>query len=146
MLISSVKLLEENEDIRDYYQDICRYIIEDEAQDSSSVQQRLINILSAKHKNLIRCGDINQAITTTFTNADVKGFRKFIKESQDVNMNCSQRCCEGVWKLANELLLSAEQQNETKDAFFHILMQPVLFFEKLKMRSKKIRKQLSEFF
>lgn len=125
MLISSVKLLEENEDIRDYYQNICMYIIEDEAQDSSSVQQRLINLLSAKHKNLIRCGDINQAITTTFTNADVKGFRKFISESQDVSMNCSQRCCEGVWKLANSLLLSAEQHEETKDAFFHILMNPV---------------------
>ena len=125
MLISSVKLLEENEDIREYYQDICMYIIEDEAQDSSSVQQRLINLLSAKHKNLIRCGDINQAITTTFTNADVKGFRKFIAESQNVTMNCSQRCCEGVWKLANELLLSAEQKEESKDAFFHILMNPV---------------------
>ena len=125
MLISSVKLLEENDDIREYYQDICMYIIEDEAQDSSSVQQRLINLLSAKHKNLIRCGDINQAITTTFTNADVKGFRKFIAESQNVSMNCSQRCCEGVWKLANELLLSAEQKEETKDAFFHILMNPV---------------------
>lgn len=126
MLISSVKLLEENEDIRDYYQNICMYIIEDEAQDSSSVQQRLINLLSAKYKNLIRCGDINQAITTTFTNADVKGFRKFISESQDVSMNCSQRCCEGVWKLANSLLLSAEQHEETKDAFFHILMNPVV--------------------
>lgn len=125
MLISSVRLLEQNEDIRDYYQNICMYIIEDEAQDSSSVQQRLINLLSAKHKNLIRCGDINQAITTTFTNADVKGFRKFIAESQDVSMNCSQRCCEDVWKLANELLLSSEEQEETKDAFFHILMNPV---------------------
>ena len=125
ILISSVKLLEENEDIREYYQNICMYIIEDEAQDSSSVQQRLINLLSAKHKNLIRCGDINQAITTTFTNADVKGFRKFIAESQDVSMNCSQRCCEDVWKLANKLLLSAEQEEVTKDAFFHILMNPV---------------------
>ena len=125
MLISSVRLLEENEDIRDYYQNICMYIIEDEAQDSSSVQQRLINLLSAKHKNLIRCGDINQAITTTFTNADVKGFRKFIAESQNVSMNCSQRCCEDVWKLANELLISSEQDDETKDAFFHILMNPV---------------------
>lgn len=125
MLISSVKLLEDNEDIRDYYQNLCMYIIEDEAQDSSSVQQRLINLLSAKHKNLIRCGDINQAITTTFTNADVKGFRKFIAESQDVSMNCSQRCCEDVWKLANDLLLSSEEQEETKDAFFHILMNPV---------------------
>ena len=31
MLISSVKLLEENEDILKHYQDICHYIIEDEA-------------------------------------------------------------------------------------------------------------------
>lgn len=125
MLISSVKLLEENDDIREYYQDLCAYIIEDEAQDSSSIQQRLINILSAKHKNLIRCGDINQAITTTFTNADVKGFRKFITESQDVSMNCSQRCTKDVWALANNLLLSSEMREETKDAFFHILMNPV---------------------
>ena len=35
MLTSSVKLLEDNADIRAYYQDICHYIIEDEAQDSS---------------------------------------------------------------------------------------------------------------
>lgn len=125
MLISSVKLLEDNEDIRNYYQDLCAYIIEDEAQDSSSIQQRLINLLSAKHKNLIRCGDINQAITTTFTNADVKGFRKFIAESQDVSMNCSQRCTKDVWMLANNLLLSSEAREETKDAFFHILMNPV---------------------
>ena len=125
MLISSVRLLEDNEDIRNYYQDLCVYIIEDEAQDSSSIQQRLINLLSAKHKNLIRCGDINQAITTTFTNADVKGFRKFIAESQNVSMNCSQRCTKDVWLLANNLLLSSEMREETKDAFFHILMNPV---------------------
>lgn len=125
MLISSVKLLEENDDIRNYYQDLCAYIIEDEAQDSSSIQQKLINLLSAKHKNLIRCGDINQAITTTFTNADVKGFRKFIEQSQDVSMNCSQRCTKDVWTLANNLLLSSETRDETKDAFFHILMNPV---------------------
>ena len=75
ILIMSVKLLENNPDILEYYQNICEYIIEDEAQDSSGVQQRLIGLLSGKHKNLIRCGDINQAITTTFSNADVEGFR-----------------------------------------------------------------------
>ncbi len=125
MLISSVKLLEDNPDIREYYQDICEYIIEDEAQDSSSIQQRLINLLSAKHKNLIRCGDINQAITTTFSNADVEGFRKFIKESNNVSMNCSQRCTKDVWTLANNLVKWADSQNETKNAFFEIFMQPV---------------------
>lgn len=125
ILLMSVRLLEDNEDIRNYYQNICEYIIEDEAQDSSSVQQSLINLLSGKHRNLIRCGDINQAITTTFTNADVKGFRKFISESQQVSMNCSQRCSEDVWKLANTILLNSETQEETKEAFYHIIMQPV---------------------
>lgn len=125
MLISSVKLLENNEDIRKYYQNICHYIIEDEAQDSSSIQQRLINLLSAKYGNLIRCGDINQAITTTFSNADVEGFRKFIKESNNVSMNCSQRCTKDVWTLANNLVKWAENQTETKNAFFEIFMQPV---------------------
>lgn len=125
MLISSVKLLEDNPDIREYYQNICEYIIEDEAQDSSSIQQRLINLLSAKHNNLIRCGDINQAITTTFSNADVEGFRKFIKNSNNVSMNCSQRCTKDVWTLANNLVKWADTQNETKNAFFEIFMQPV---------------------
>lgn len=125
MLLSSVKLLEENADIRTYYQDICHYIIEDEAQDSSSIQQKLINILSAKYKNLIRCGDINQAITTTFSNADLAGFRKFIEESNSISMDYSQRCTKDVWTLANNLVKWADTQNETKNAFFNIFMHPV---------------------
>ena len=125
MLISSVKLLDDNADIRAYYQDICHYIIEDEAQDSSSIQQRLINLLSAKHKNLIRCGDINQAITTTFSNADVEGFRKFIKESNPVSMDCSQRCTKDVWTLANSLVNWADTQDGCQNAFYKIFMHPV---------------------
>lgn len=105
ILIMSVKLLENNPDILEYYQNICEYIIEDEAQDSSGVQQRLIGLLSGKHKNLIRCGDINQAITTTFSNADVEGFRKFIAEADTtVEMNHSQRCTQDVMTLANNLV------------------------------------------
>ena len=105
ILVLSVKLLENNPDILKYYQDNCEYIIEDEAQDSSSVQQRLIGLLSGKNKNLIRCGDINQAITTTFSNADVEGFRKFIKNANTtVEMNHSQRCTQDVMNLANKLV------------------------------------------
>ena len=105
ILIMSVKLLENNPDILEYYQNICEYIIEDEAQDSSGVQQRLISLLSGKHKNLVRCGDINQAITTTFSNADVEGFREFIKTAdKKVEMNHSQRCTQDVMTLANKLV------------------------------------------
>ena len=105
ILIMSVKLLEQNPDILAYYQGQCEYIIEDEAQDSSGVQQRLIGLLSGKHKNLIRCGDINQAITTTFSNADVEGFRSFIQNADTtVEMNHSQRCTQDVMNLANKLV------------------------------------------
>ena len=105
ILILSVKLLENNPDILEYYQNNCEYIIEDEAQDSSAVQQRLISLISGKYKNLIRCGDINQAITTTFSNADVEGFREFITDSQKtVEMNCSQRCSQDIMNLANKVV------------------------------------------
>ena len=105
ILIMSVKLLENNPDILEYYRSQCEYIIEDEAQDSSAVQQRLIGLLSGKHKNLIRCGDINQAITTTFSNADVEGFRNFIQNAdKTVEMNYSQRCTQDVMDLANKLV------------------------------------------
>ena len=126
MLLFSVKLLEENLDIREYYQEICHYVIEDEAQDSSAIQQKLIELLSAKHKNLIRCGDINQAITTTFSNADVEGFRKFIETSQTkISMDRSQRCTKDVWTLANNLICEAEARPETRNAFYKIFMSPV---------------------
>lgn len=126
MLLFSVKLLEENPDVLKYYQELCHYVIEDEAQDSSEIQQRLIELLSAKHKNLIRCGDINQAITTTFSNADVEGFRKFIQNSETrVSMDRSQRCTKDVWTLANSLITYAKTSPNTQNAFYEIFMRPV---------------------
>lgn len=123
ILILTVKLLENNPDILEHYQKQCEYIIEDEAQDSSPVQQKMITMLSGKYKNLIRCGDINQAITTTFTNADVEGFKRFIETSNRVNMNKSQRCSKGVWTLANDLV---KYGNSTDiKPFYEIFMAPV---------------------
>ena len=124
ILLLSVKLLEENPDILAYYQDICEFIIEDEAQDSSVVQQRLLKLLSGKHGNLIRCGDINQAITTTFSNADVEGFREFIATAQTrVSMNRSQRCAQGVMDCANNLVEYGKKV--LPSAFFDIQMRGV---------------------
>ena len=125
MLTGSVKILKENPDILAHYQEICEYIIEDEAQDSSSVQQELIALLSGKHKNIIRCGDVNQSITATFSNADVEGFRRFITENYNVSMNCSQRCTKDVWEFANNLVENSSQNDDTKDAFFKMFMAPV---------------------
>ena len=125
MLILAVKLLENNQDILNYYQNLCQYILEDEAQDSSKIQQRLINLLAGKYGNIVRCGDINQAITSTFTNADIEGFRHFIKNVKSVEMNHSQRCSEDIYNLANKLIDYSESETELNNAFYPIKMKGV---------------------
>ena len=123
LLFLSLKLLKENPDILSYYQDLVKIIIEDEAQDSSYVQQNLILLLGGKHKNIIRCGDINQAITSTFTNSDVEGFREFIKNSYNVQMDRCQRCATGVLDCANNVVKWA---NTTEfKPFSDLIMKPV---------------------
>lgn len=125
MLAFCVKILEENPDIASYYQEVCKYLIEDEAQDSSVIQQKLLSILSAKHKNLIRCGDINQAITATFTNADLDGFKQFLNDSENISMNRSQRCAKDIYTLANTLVAKIRDNIDLKNAFFDIEMRGV---------------------
>ena len=122
MLYYAVKILTEDKEILVYYQNICKYIIEDEAQDSSAIQQKLIRLLSGKHNNLVRCGDINQAITTTFTNSDTEGFKDFLNTSKKVEMNSSQRCAKPIFELANKLIKNISKEESLKPAFYEIEM------------------------
>lgn len=125
MLTGSVRILKENPDVLAHYQEICEYIIEDEAQDSSLIQQELISLLSGKHKNIIRCGDVNQSITSTFSNADVDGFRNFITQNYNVSMDCSQRCSKDVYECANKLVSLSLANKDSEKSFFKMFMNPV---------------------
>jgi DNA helicase II / ATP-dependent DNA helicase PcrA len=57
-------------------------VFEDEAQDSSPLQTTLLEILATQNgvQNLIRVGDPNQAINSTFTPADPVFFRSFCEQ------------------------------------------------------------------
>jgi DNA helicase II / ATP-dependent DNA helicase PcrA len=65
-------------------------VFEDEAQDSSPLQEKLLRQLAEIPErpdlppNLIRVGDPNQAINSTFTPADPKYFRKFCHECGEI--------------------------------------------------------------
>lgn len=122
MLYFAVKILEENKEILRYYQNICKYIIEDEAQDSTDIQQTLIKLLSGKHNNLVRCGDINQSITGTFTNSNIESFKNFLKSSIKVEMNSSQRCSMPIYTLANKLIKNVCEKDKNNKAFYPIEM------------------------
>ncbi len=134
MLNLAVELLEKKQDILGNYQNICQYIIEDEAQDSSPLQQKLISLLGAKNGNIIRCGDINQSITTTFTNSDVQGFKDFIEKSQKVEMVSSQRCSKPIYELANRLIETTQKIPGLKNSFYNIRIIPAEFNPKSNFR------------
>ncbi|NLF84221.1 MAG: ATP-dependent helicase, partial [Candidatus Gastranaerophilales bacterium] len=124
ILVFSVKLLKEYPEIQDYYRQKFDYIMEDEAQDSSALQQELLSLIS--RGNLIRCGDPNQAITSSFSASEVDNFKSFIKKTKNtVQMTGSQRCAKGVYSLANELIDWAEAREELRGAFAVSHIQPV---------------------
>lgn len=126
LITKAVELLRHYPSIREKYQQQFSYIIEDEAQDSSRLLQEFIHLLGGKNPNLIRTGDTNQSITTTFSSADTSVFRDFIKHANhQVQMDYSSRCASEIIALANEWLKAANQLPNLEAAFEPVAIQAV---------------------
>ncbi|HSL46488.1 MAG TPA: ATP-dependent helicase [Anaerolineales bacterium] len=80
------------------------FILEDEAQDSSRLQQEVLALLSGPNGNWVRVGDPNQAIFETFTTASPELLREFIAEHPSVDMPESGRSQPSIIDLANSLI------------------------------------------
>lgn len=80
------------------------FILEDEAQDSSLSQQKILELLSGEHGNWVRVGDPNQAIFETFTTANPDLLRNFIATNHNADMPESGRSQPAVIALANHLI------------------------------------------
>jgi DNA helicase-2/ATP-dependent DNA helicase PcrA len=87
-------------------QDRWPYVLEDEAQDSSPLQEEMLRTLTGKHGNWVRVGDPNQAINTTFTGADPRFLRQFIEDNIDLarDLPNSGRSTRAIIDLANALI------------------------------------------
>ncbi len=82
------------------------YILEDEAQDSSRLQEEILHLLSSRTGNWVRVGDPNQAIYETFTTASPEYLIRFMNQ-QDVvarNLPESGRSTASIIQLANNLI------------------------------------------
>jgi DNA helicase-2/ATP-dependent DNA helicase PcrA len=80
------------------------FILEDEAQDSSRLQQNILGLLSGPDGNWVRVGDPNQAIFETFTTASPELLREFIARNPSVDMPESGRSQQSIIDLANYLI------------------------------------------
>ncbi|MGB1287061.1 MAG: ATP-dependent helicase [Aggregatilineales bacterium] len=81
-------------------------ILEDEAQDSSQLQDKILRLLTGDDGNRVRVGDPNQAIYESFTTADPKYLREFLGEPgvQARTLPNSGRSTASIIKLANHLI------------------------------------------
>ncbi len=98
------------------------YILEDEAQDSSLLQERMLRLLSA-NRNWVRVGDPNQAINTTFTTANPLFLRNFLVEDgvKAYNLNEAGRSSRPIIDLANALMRWSVEDHpalELRSAFY----------------------------
>ncbi len=78
IIMKTVKLLEENEDVRKFYQSKFRYVSVDEYQDTNPAQFRLTELLSGGFGNLMVVGDDDQSIYR-FRGATVENILSFDK-------------------------------------------------------------------
>lgn len=62
IIFLTVRLLEQNDDIRDYYRRKFRYVLIDEYQDTNRMQYRLAALLTGEKKNICVVGDDDQSI------------------------------------------------------------------------------------
>ena len=82
------------------------YILEDEAQDSSQLQEQILRKLAGEAGNWVRVGDPNQAIYETFTTASPEFLRSFLTEPGVVACELpeSGRSAQRIIDTANHLI------------------------------------------
>ncbi len=82
------------------------YILEDEAQDSSRLQETILRLLTGEDGHWVRVGDPNQAIYETFTTANPEHLIEFMQETgvRAMDLPVSGRSTQSIIALANHLI------------------------------------------
>ena len=105
LIWGAIQVMENDDGFRARLEQRWQYILEDEAQDSTPLQERILGMLARDHGNWVRVGDPNQAIMTTFTASDVRFFREYMQRAdvQTLPLPVSGRSAQKIIDLANRL-------------------------------------------
>ncbi len=116
LLVRTVELLKDDQDVREYYQNRFRYIMVDEYQDTNHVQFKLIELLAGKYKNLCVVGDDDQSIYR-FRGADIRNILEFETEypgAQVIRLEQNYRSTKTILEAANQIIQNNEGRKEKR--------------------------------
>jgi len=106
LLLKATKLLKDNKEIREFYQDKWEYIHIDEYQDTNEVQYLMTKLLSEKTKNICVVGDADQNIYS-WRGANLKNILSFEKDypnAKIVLLEQNYRSTKNILEAANEII------------------------------------------
>jgi DNA helicase-2/ATP-dependent DNA helicase PcrA len=105
LLMVTVQLFQEIPEVLHYYQELFKYILVDEYQDTNHAQYRWIYHLAQKHRNLCVVGDDDQSIYA-FRMADIRNILDFEKDYPEArlikleqNYRSTQNILDAAWSV-----------------------------------------------
>ncbi len=109
-----IEVFEKDERILKSYQDLFKYILVDEYQDTNHAQYKLVYMLAKAHENICVVGDDAQSIYR-FRMADIQNILNFEKDFKDTNvvyLDQGYRNTKNILNAANEVIKHNKKQKE----------------------------------
>lgn len=106
IIVNTVRLLEQDEEVRSYYQNKFRYIMVDEYQDTNNAQYVLISLLAGRWRNLCVVGDDDQSIYK-FRGANIRNILDFEQDYPDarvIKLEQNYRSTQTILNAANAVI------------------------------------------
>src|SRR5690606_30631539 len=106
LIILALRALEADPTYLERLQDRWPYVLEDEAQDSSALQEAMMRLLASRRGNWRRVDEPKQALNATFTRANPRAMRAFIShpDHEALDLPRSGRSAPPIIELANPLI------------------------------------------
>lgn len=106
IILLTVQILQEFEDVRDYYQRKFRYVLIDEYQDTNHLQYLLASLLAGRYENICVVGDDDQSIYR-FRGATIRNILDFEKEysgAKVIRLEQNYRSTQSILDAANAVI------------------------------------------
>ena len=114
IIMKTVELLQNESDVREYYQNKFKYVLVDEYQDTNYAQFVLTKLLSDKYRNIMVVGDDDQSIYK-FRGATIENILNFDKTYPDatvVKLEQNYRSTETILDAANAIIKNNDDRHQ----------------------------------